>query len=60
LPRINGQSLALEKFCICNSLTLPKQDNQQITKFTWALGMYVDDFIGMAAAPSHNDLLYFI
>jgi len=50
---------ALEKFCIPDSTALPKLDNQQLSKLSQALDIYVDDFIGMVAAPSHEALLHF-
>jgi len=49
----------LKKLCIPDSLALPKLGNHQITKILQSLDVYVDNFIGLAAAPTHNDLLHF-
>ncbi len=50
---------ALEQFCLPPSTALPKLDDSQIKDLIRALDVYMDDFIGMAAAHSRNELLHF-
>ena len=49
----------LESFCLPEDIDLPsieRVDNETLTKL---LDVYMDDFIGLAQAPTHGELLHF-
>jgi len=49
----------LEKYCLPTMECLPKLDNTAITDILRLLEVYMDDFIGLAQAPTHQDLVHF-
>jgi len=49
----------LEDYCLPPTIGLPKLDNTMLTDILRLLEVYMDDFIGLAQAPTHHDLVHF-
>ncbi len=49
----------LEEMCMPPSMKLPQLSSKQVTQLVQALDVYMDDFIGLSAGHSHEELLHF-
>jgi len=49
----------LEEFCMPPSSQLPQLSTKQVSHLIQALDVYMDDFIGLSAGHSHEELLHF-
>jgi len=59
---MNGTNLPphnLEKYCLPLTTGQPQLDNTVIAEILHLLEVYMDDFIGLTQAPTHQDLVHF-